>query len=112
MRALTESFYGRVARLYVLKSADDKPQAKVRLSAADGGVPAPGRGAAARLRAAASARGEEYELVATLYPSRGMMKLRRPGGLWLHRDFRNLWAAETISVFGRRSRSWRCRSSP
>ena len=28
------------------------------------------------------------------------MKLRRPGGLWLHRDFRNLWAAETISVFG------------
>jgi MFS family permease len=28
------------------------------------------------------------------------MKLRRPGGLWRHRDFRNLWAAETISVFG------------
>ena len=28
------------------------------------------------------------------------MKLRRPGGLWLHRDFRNLWAAETVSVFG------------
>ena len=28
------------------------------------------------------------------------MKLRRPGGLWLHRDFRSLWAAETISVFG------------
>ena len=28
------------------------------------------------------------------------MRLRRPGGLWLHRDFRNLWAAETISVFG------------
>jgi MFS family permease len=28
------------------------------------------------------------------------MKLRRPGGLWQHRDFRNLWAAETISVFG------------
>ena len=28
------------------------------------------------------------------------MKLRRPGGLWLHRDFRNLWAAETISQFG------------
>ena len=28
------------------------------------------------------------------------MKLKRPGGLWLHRDFRNLWAAETISVFG------------
>ena len=28
------------------------------------------------------------------------MKLKRPGGLWLHRDFRNLWAAETVSVFG------------
>ena len=28
------------------------------------------------------------------------MKVKRPGGLWLHRDFRNLWAAETISVFG------------
>lgn len=28
------------------------------------------------------------------------MKLRRPGGLWLHRDFRNLWAAETISQLG------------
>ena len=23
-----------------------------------------------------------------------------PGGLWRHRDFRNLWAAETISMFG------------
>ena len=28
------------------------------------------------------------------------MKLRRPGGLWRHRDFRKLWAAETISQFG------------
>ncbi|MDQ3067553.1 MAG: MFS transporter [Actinomycetota bacterium] len=28
------------------------------------------------------------------------MRLRRPGGLWRHRDFRNLWAAETISQFG------------
>jgi MFS family permease len=28
------------------------------------------------------------------------VKLRRPAGLWLHRDFRSLWAAETISVFG------------
>jgi MFS family permease len=28
------------------------------------------------------------------------VRLRRPGGLWLHRDFRNLWAAETISQFG------------
>ena len=28
------------------------------------------------------------------------MKLKRPGGLWHHRDFRRLWAAETISQFG------------
>ena len=28
------------------------------------------------------------------------MKLRRPGGLWGHRDFRNLWAGQTISLFG------------
>ena len=26
--------------------------------------------------------------------------MRLPGGLWRHRDFRNLWAAETISQFG------------
>ncbi len=26
--------------------------------------------------------------------------MRRPGGLWLHRDFRSFWAAETISQFG------------
>ena len=26
--------------------------------------------------------------------------MRLPGGLWRHRDFRNLWTAETISVFG------------
>ena len=73
VRALTESFYGRVARLYVLKSADDKPQAKVRLSAADS--QAFQRRVEELLRdfeAAASASGEEYELVVTLYPSRGM----------------------------------------
>ena len=73
VRALTESFYGRVARLYVLKSADDKPQARVRLSPAD--AAAFQRRVEELLRdfeAAASARGEEYELVVTLYPSRGM----------------------------------------
>ncbi len=26
--------------------------------------------------------------------------MRRPGGLWKHRDFRALWGAETISQFG------------
>ena len=29
-----------------------------------------------------------------------MRRLWPSGGLWRHRDFRNLWAAETISVFG------------
>jgi MFS family permease len=29
-----------------------------------------------------------------------LMRRFLPGGLWRHRDFRNLWAAETISVFG------------
>lgn len=73
VRALTESFYGRVARLYVLKSADDKPQARVRLSAAD--LAKFQRRVEELLRdfeASASARGEEYELVATLYPSGGL----------------------------------------
>jgi MFS family permease len=28
------------------------------------------------------------------------VRLRRPGGLWRHRDFRNLWAAETVSQLG------------
>ena len=74
VRALTESFYGRVARLYVLKSADDKPQARVRLSAAD--LAKFQRRVEELLRdfeASASARGEEYELVATLYPTGGLM---------------------------------------
>jgi MFS family permease len=26
--------------------------------------------------------------------------MRLPGGLWRHRDFRNLWAAETVSQLG------------
>ena len=28
------------------------------------------------------------------------MRLKRPGGLWQHRDFVKLWSAQTISVFG------------
>ena len=73
VRALTESFYGRVARLYVLKSSDDKPQARVRLSPADA------ESFQRRLerllrdfRSAESADGEEYELVATIYPTGGL----------------------------------------
>ena len=102
VRALTESFYGRVARLYVLKSADDKPQVRVRLTAAD--VEAFQRRverAAARLRVAGvRARRGVRAGRDHLSERRHAVRLRRPGGLWLHRDFRNLWAAETISVFG------------
>lgn len=73
VRALTESFYGRVARLYVMKSADDKPQARVRLAPQD--LQSFQRRVERLLRdfeAAASAQGEEYELVATIYPSGGL----------------------------------------
>lgn len=73
VRALTESFYGRVARLYVLKSSDDRPQARVRLSPAD--AQSFQRRVDRLLRdfeGSASAEGEEYELVATIYPSGGM----------------------------------------
>jgi hypothetical protein len=28
------------------------------------------------------------------------VRLRRPEGLWRHRDFMSLWGAETISQFG------------
>ena len=30
----------------------------------------------------------------------GRVAMRRPGGLWRHRDFLSLWGAETISQFG------------
>ncbi|MGZ8783415.1 MAG: ArsR/SmtB family transcription factor [Gaiellaceae bacterium] len=73
VRALTESFYGRVARLFVLKSSDEKPQARVRLSPADAQS---FQRRVERLlhdfEASASAEGEEYELVATIYPSGGV----------------------------------------
>lgn len=71
VRALTESFYGRVARLYLLKGADEAgAHVRVRLSAADARR---FRQRLERLRrdveAADTTRGEEHELVATLYPS-------------------------------------------
>jgi DNA-binding transcriptional ArsR family regulator len=73
VRALTESFYGRVARLYVLKSSDDKPQARVRLSPADAES---FQRRVERLlrdfRSSESPEGEEYELVATIYPTGGL----------------------------------------
>jgi len=73
VRALTESFYGRVARLFVLKSSDENPQARVRLSPAD--VQSFQRRVEQLLHdfeTSASAQGEEYELVATVYPSGGL----------------------------------------
>ena len=73
VRAMTESFYGRVARLFVIKSTDDKPQLRVRLSPAD--LESFQRRIERLLRdfeASASAKGEEYELVATIYPSGGL----------------------------------------
>jgi DNA-binding transcriptional ArsR family regulator len=73
VRALTESYYGRVARLFVLKSGDETPHVRVRLSAEDA------RAFQRRIEklrrdveAAASEEGEEYELVASLYPSGGL----------------------------------------
>jgi DNA-binding transcriptional ArsR family regulator len=72
VRALTESIYGRVARLYVLKGADEgRTSTQVRLSAADARR---FQQRLARLRrdieAASTPRGEEHELVAELVPSR------------------------------------------
>lgn len=71
VRALTESIYGRVARLYLLKGADEAATGiRVRLSTADARR---FQQRLARLRrdveAAATARGEEHELVAELFPS-------------------------------------------
>lgn len=71
VRALTESIYGRVARLYLLKGADEAEHIHVRLSAADARR---FQQRLARLRrdveAAASPRGDEHELVAELFPAR------------------------------------------
>ena len=73
VRALTESIYGRVARLYVMKSSDDEPEARVRLSRADAES---FQRRIEKLRrdfvAAASPKGQEFELVVTIYPSGGM----------------------------------------
>lgn len=71
VRALTESIYGRVARLYLLKGDDEAgTRTRVKLSAADADR---FRQRLARLRrdveAAASPSGEEHELVAELLPA-------------------------------------------
>jgi predicted ArsR family transcriptional regulator len=72
VRALTERLYGRTARLFVLKSADESPHVRVRLDAdAAAGFQQRLEQLAGEIEAAASADGEEYELVATLHPRRG-----------------------------------------
>ena len=70
VRALTESFYGRVARLFVIKSTDELALTRVRLSPKDA-VEFQRRleQLADDVRAATSLKGEEYELMATLYPT-------------------------------------------
>jgi hypothetical protein len=70
VRALTESFYGRVARLFVIKSTDELAQGRVRLSPKHA-VQFQRRleQLADEIRAAESLKGEEYELMATLYPT-------------------------------------------
>jgi DNA-binding transcriptional ArsR family regulator len=70
VRALTESFYGRVARLFVIKSTDDYSQLRVRLSPADAATFQRRLEKLVRdVQAAAAAKGEEYELMATLFPT-------------------------------------------
>ena len=73
VRAMTESFYGRVARLFVMRSADDAPQARVRLSPKDAQLFQ--RRVERLLRdfqSSASARGTQYELIASVYPIGGL----------------------------------------
>jgi DNA-binding transcriptional ArsR family regulator len=73
VRALTESYYGRVARLFVLKSTDEKPHVRVRLSPEDAQAFQRRIDKLARdVEAAAAPGGEEYELVASLFPSGGL----------------------------------------
>ncbi|NUT55433.1 MAG: winged helix-turn-helix transcriptional regulator [Thermoleophilia bacterium] len=70
VRALTESFYGRVARLFVIKSTDDYSNMRIRLSPADAAAFQRRLDRLARdVQAAAVLKGEEYEFMATLYPT-------------------------------------------
>ena len=73
VRALTESFYGRVARLFVLKSTDEMGHVRVRLSPEDAlAFQKRIEKLAREVEAAASSKGEEYDLVASLFPSGGL----------------------------------------
>ena len=44
-------------------------------------------------------------------PQPSQPDVRRPGGLWRHRDFLSLWGARRSASSARRSACWRCRSS-
>ena len=129
VRAVTEKYYGRVARLFLYKSGDERddelvhgigamslrlPQARspqrrrsrcTRCCASGSSAAAAKRfnrrldklvddvaGCRDVRRRALGPRGRPLPVAESL--------MRRPGGLWRHRDFRNLWTAETISVFG------------
>jgi DNA-binding transcriptional ArsR family regulator len=72
VRAVTESFYGRVARLFVLKVAEEGDHLRVRLSPADAAA-FHARLVQFRLdlQAADAPAGEEFELIASLYPVGG-----------------------------------------
>ena len=73
VRALTESYYGRVARLFVIKSTDEMGHVRVRLSPEDARAFQKRIEKLARdVEAAAATAGEEYELVASLFPSGGL----------------------------------------
>lgn len=71
VRALTESIYGRVARLFLLKGDDDESShVRVRLAREDAQR---FHRRVERLRrdiqASATSEGDEYELVAALFPA-------------------------------------------
>lgn len=71
VRALTESIYGRVARLFLLKGGDDESShVRVRLAREDAQR---FHRRVERLRrdiqASATSEGEDYELVAALFPA-------------------------------------------
>lgn len=73
VRALTESFYGRVARLFVIKSSDEPGHVRVRLSPADAlAFQRRIETLVREVESSASTEGEEYELVASLFPSGGL----------------------------------------
>jgi DNA-binding transcriptional ArsR family regulator len=69
VRALTEKVYGRVARLFVLKSADEQDH-RIRRKAADvAGFQRRLDALERDVRAAADPDGDEYEFVVSLHPS-------------------------------------------